>query len=158
MFTNSLTSTPTVTMRDTHRGNSHQKKGEKTTFFLSCGSGIRCLFDPGDPECYFRISDPGSQTHIAKRLVTIFWVKSTIILCEMAKKNFFTCSKIKNKIIFSFVIFGTPKKGWTTNFSPFSFVAVVWSGIRDRGSGMDENWIREKHPGSATLHFSQFPQ
>jgi hypothetical protein len=35
MFTNSRTSTPTVTMRDTHRGNSRLKKGEKerTTFF-----------------------------------------------------------------------------------------------------------------------------
>jgi hypothetical protein len=36
----------------------------------------------------------------------------------------------------------------TTNFfSPLSFVAVFGSGIRD-GPG-----IRDKHPGSATLHY-----
>jgi hypothetical protein len=33
-----------------------------------------------------------------------------------------------------------------TNFFPFSFVAVVGSGIRDPGSG-----IQDKHPRSATL-------
>jgi len=50
-----------------------------------CGSGIRCLFDPEirnkffpDPES--RISDPGSQTHIFESLVTIYLVKSSIIL------------------------------------------------------------------------------
>ncbi len=45
----------------------------------------------------------------------------------------------------------------TTNFfSPFSFVAVFGSGIRDPGSGMGKNQdpgsqIWDKHPGSATL-------
>jgi hypothetical protein len=39
------------------------------------GSGIRCLLTPGSP-----ISDPGSQTYIFESLVTIFWVKSFIIL------------------------------------------------------------------------------
>ncbi len=38
--------------------------------FLTPGSGIRNRFFP----------DPGSQTHIFESLVTIFWVKSSIIL------------------------------------------------------------------------------
>jgi hypothetical protein len=29
---------------------------------------------------FFRISDPGSQIHIFESLLTIFWVKSSIIL------------------------------------------------------------------------------
>jgi hypothetical protein len=49
------------------------------------GSGIRCLFDPWIRNRFFqdpgsRISDPGSQTHTFESLVTIFWVKSSIIL------------------------------------------------------------------------------
>jgi hypothetical protein len=48
-----------------------------------------------------RISDPGSQAHIFKSLVTIFWVKSTKILGELAKKNFIYL--FKNKIIPNFV-------------------------------------------------------
>jgi hypothetical protein len=45
--------------------------------FLTPGSGIRNRFfpDPGS-----RIPDPGSQTHIFESLVTIFWVKNSIIL------------------------------------------------------------------------------
>ncbi len=48
-------------------------------------SGIRCLFDPWirDPEWVFsgsRISDPGSQDHILKSFLTIFLIKSSIIL------------------------------------------------------------------------------
>jgi hypothetical protein len=38
--------------------------------FLTPGSGIRNRF----------FSDPGSQTHIFERLVTLFWVKSSLIL------------------------------------------------------------------------------
>ncbi len=38
--------------------------------FLTPGSGIRNRFFP----------DPGSQTHIFESLMTIFWVKSSIIL------------------------------------------------------------------------------
>jgi hypothetical protein len=41
------------------------------------GSGIRKGFFP-DPG--YRIPGPGSQTHIFESLVTIFWVKSSIIL------------------------------------------------------------------------------
>jgi hypothetical protein len=49
------------------------------------GSGIRCLFDPwirdpGSGIGFFRISDPGSQNHIFESLVTIFCIKSSIIL------------------------------------------------------------------------------
>jgi hypothetical protein len=40
--------------------------------FLTPGSGI------GFSES--RISDPGSQTYIFESLVTIFWVKSSIVL------------------------------------------------------------------------------
>jgi hypothetical protein len=43
--------------------------------FLTPGSNIRNNFFSGS-----RISDPGSQTHIFESLVTIFWVKSSIIL------------------------------------------------------------------------------
>jgi hypothetical protein len=38
--------------------------------FLTPGSGIRNRFFP----------DPGSQTHTFESLVTVFWVKSSIIL------------------------------------------------------------------------------
>jgi hypothetical protein len=51
------------------------------------------------------------------------------------------------------------KKGMTTKFfSPFSFIVVFGSGIRDPRSGIREgknqdpgSRIRDKHPGSATL-------
>ncbi len=39
------------------------------------GSGIRNRFFSGS-----RISDPGSLTHIFEGLVTIFWVKTSLIL------------------------------------------------------------------------------
>jgi hypothetical protein len=52
--------------------------------FLTPGSGIR---DPGSgigffriPDLGSRISDPGSQDHIFKSFLTIFLVKSSIIL------------------------------------------------------------------------------
>ncbi len=91
--------------------------------FQSCGSGsgIRCLFDPwirisdpgsriSDPgsripdlgsripDLGSRISDPGSQTHIFESLVTIFWVKSSIILQEIGPDFFLQHS---NKIMFN---------------------------------------------------------
>ncbi len=53
----------------------------------------------------------------------------------------------RNKIIFNFVIFVASKKLERQIFSSSSFVAVVVSGIRDPGSGMDKS----KDPGSATL-------
>ncbi len=62
--------------------------------FLTPGSGIRNRFfpDPGS-----RIPDLGSQTHIFESLVTIFWVKSSIILRKF--QNF------RTKIIWNFVKF-----------------------------------------------------
>ena len=43
--------------------------------FLTPGSGIRNVFFSGS-----RIPDPGSQDHILKSFLTIFLVKSSIIL------------------------------------------------------------------------------
>ncbi len=75
---------------------------------------IRCLFwsprpgiwDPGSGICFF--PDPRSQIHIFGSLVIIFWVKSTIVLIDLAQNCIFTCSK--NKIIFNFVMFVATKK------------------------------------------------
>ncbi len=53
--------------------------------------------DPGSriPDLGSRISDPGSQTHIFESLVTIFGVKSCIVLRKLAQIFFFSISKIK---------------------------------------------------------------
>ncbi len=67
--------------------------------------------------------------------MTIFGVKSTIILCKLAQ--FFLPFQKYNNLIFCDIC--GYKKGRTTNFSPFSFVAVVGCGIRDPGSWMDKN-------------------
>jgi hypothetical protein len=53
--------------------------------FLTPGSGIRNRFFP----------NPGSQIHIFESLVTIFWVKSSIILWKLAPIFFFSTSKLK---------------------------------------------------------------
>ncbi len=48
-----------------------------------------CAFltlDPGSGIGFFRIPDPGNQTHIFDSLMTNFWVKSTIILSVLVKK------------------------------------------------------------------------
>jgi hypothetical protein len=42
----------------------------------------------------FLTPDPGSQTHIFESLVTIFWVKSSIILRKLAQIFVFTTSKL----------------------------------------------------------------
>jgi hypothetical protein len=101
--------------------------------FADPGSGH---LTPGSEIDFFRILDPGSQTHIFESLMTIFWVESSIILCKLTQIFF---SQFKINIIFSFVIFGATKTGRTTHFCHPSLVAVFGSGIRD------------KHPGSATL-------
>ena len=80
---------------------------------------IRGLFDPwirdpGSGIGFFRIPDPGSQTHIFESLVTIFWEKS---------KNF--------------VKFKATKKGMTTNFFTPLFCSCFW--IRDPRSGIGKN-------------------
>ncbi len=51
------------------------------------GSGIRNGF--------FRIPDTRSQSHIFESIVTIFWVKSSIILWKLAQIFFFSTSKLK---------------------------------------------------------------
>jgi hypothetical protein len=61
--------------------------------------------------------DPGSPTHTLGSLVSSFWVKSTKILCQLAKQNYFQSREIC----------GYTKKvtGKTTNsfFLPFVVVA-----------------------------------
>ncbi len=111
-----------------------------------CGSGIRCLFDPGIRNRFF--PDPGSQIHIFESLVTIFWVKSSIILWKLAEIFFFS-----TKIICNFVKFVATWKVMTTNFfSPLSFVAVFGSGMgknQDPGSGINipdpQHWYTGYH-------------
>ncbi len=60
-------------------------------------SGIRCLFDPGIRDRFFRISDPGSRipNPYFWELSAIFWVKSSIILWKVVQIFFFNSSKIK---------------------------------------------------------------
>ncbi len=100
--------------------------------FLTPGSGTRNRFFP----------DPGSQTHTFESLVTIFWLKSSIILWKLAQIFFFSASKLKyTTILWNLWLH---KKVWHQIFSPHSFVAVFGSGIRDPGSGMGKN----QDPGS----------
>ena len=115
-----------------------------------CGSGSGAFLTPGSGNRNGFFPNPGSQTHIFESLLTIFWVKSSIILFKKFLQHF------KNKIIFNFVKFVATKKGMTTNFfAPLSFVLSLdpgseiqdprsgfrdpVSGIRDPGSGMDKN-------------------
>jgi hypothetical protein len=123
------------------------------------GSRIRCLFDPWiqDPDSgigFFPIldSDLGSRLPDLKpifcELNDNFLGKKFYNFLQIGPKFFLRLLKIK--IIFNFVIFVATKKGRTRNFSsPFSFVAVFGSEIRD--PGWKKIMIRDKHPGSATL-------
>ncbi len=95
------------------------------------------LFLPGIRNRFFRIPDTGSQTHIFNSLMTNFWVKSTINLSVLAKKKFFTYSKIK--LLQFYGICGY--NGRTTTKFPSPLLVLL-----DPGSE-----IRNKHPGSATL-------
>jgi hypothetical protein len=56
----------------------------------------------------------------------------------------------KDKNVYSFMIFMATENGRTKKFSPFSFGAVVGSGVP-----MDKIRIRDKHPGSATQNTAQ---
>ncbi len=84
--------------------------------------------------------------------VAIFWVKNTgtivVVLSELAKKNFFTCSKIIFFLILGYLCL--QKKVGQQIFSPSTSVAVAGSGIRDAWKSGSE--IQDKHQGSATLH------
>jgi hypothetical protein len=92
---------------------------------LTLGSGIRNRFFEG--------------------LVTIFWVKTSIILGKLSQ-NFFL-QHIKNKIVLSFVKFVATKNGLTQKI----FHRCLLLLFLDPGSGMGKNQdpgIRDKHPGS----------
>jgi hypothetical protein len=109
--------------------------GPKTTpTFLNPGNW--CLFDPGSGKAFFRIPDPGSQTHIFGSSVTNLWVKSTIIPSVLAKKFLYM---FKYKSMYKFMMFVATKNKRTKTFFPSSFGAVVGSGIRDPGSGRKRN-------------------
>ncbi len=69
------------------------------------GSGA--FLTPGSGISFFRIPDLRSQTHMFESLVTIFWVESSIILCNW--HNFILC-QFKIKTIFNFVIIVATKK------------------------------------------------
>ncbi len=121
-----------------------------------CGSGSgirdRVLFDPWirDPEYVFsgsRISDPGSQDHIFKSFLTIFLVKSSIVLWKLAQILFL--QHFKAKIIYNFVKSLATKRYENYFFFTSLFCCCFWirdprSGIRDLGSGMGKN----QDPGS----------
>jgi hypothetical protein len=76
--------------------------------------------------------------------------------------NFSSAYQKLNTVIFNFVKFVATKKGMTTNFFHPSLLLLFLdpgSGIRDPGSGMGKNkdtgsGIGDKHPESATLHFT----
>jgi hypothetical protein len=86
--------------------------------------------DPG-PGAFFTL-DPRSRIPDPKPIFLIatnFWIQVLpIILSASATKIFFTCSKIKFLRIYD--IYGY-KKGRTKKFFPYSFGAVVGSGIQD---------------------------
>jgi hypothetical protein len=88
--------------------------------FLIPGSGI--------PNMFF--SDPGSRlpNPYFESLLPSFGGKSSSILCKLAQ--------IFYKTVLKFVIFVAAKKVGQQIFFPFSFAAVVGSGIRDPRSGI----------------------
>jgi hypothetical protein len=85
------------------------------------GSGIRIFF--------FRIPDIGSEIHIFESLVTIYWVKSIMILGELPQ--IFVLYLFKNKIIFNLVMIfvATKKVGKQHIFFLLLFCCCRW--IRD---------------------------
>jgi hypothetical protein len=99
-------------------GSTSQRYGSGSgSFYHQCcgpGSGIRdpglgpfWPLDPGSgiglfriPDLGSRISGPGSQTRIFESLVTTFWVKSSIILWNLAQIFFLSSSKIRKNSYF----------------------------------------------------------
>jgi hypothetical protein len=83
--------------------------------------------------------------------------KNTLLkFCENYPKFF--SLPVRKKHNFQFCGICVYKKGRTTIFSPFSFVAVVGCWIRDprfRDPGWIKTRVRDKHPGSATLQFEK---
>jgi hypothetical protein len=93
--------------------------------------------DPGSGIGFFRIPDLGSRIPNS-----YFWELSDNFLGKKyynslkIDPNFFL-QHFKSKIIQFCEIYGSKKKGMTTNFfSPLSFIAVFGSGIRDPRSGI----------------------
>jgi hypothetical protein len=80
--------------------------------------------DPG--KFFFRIPDLGSQTRIFESSVTVFLVKSIIILFLYL---------FKNKIIFNYVKFEATNKGRATKFFPLPLLLL----LLDSGSGYGKN-------------------
>ncbi len=99
-------------------------------------SGIRCIFDPW-------IQNPGSGIgffripHIFESLMTIFWVKSSIILWKLGQIFFFSLSKIRYfKILWNLWL---QIKVWQQTFIHASLLLLFLdprSRIQDSGSGM----------------------
>ncbi len=100
---------------------------------------------------FFRIPDLSSQTHIFESLVTVFWVKSSIILWKLAQIFFFGIPKVKKfSILWNLWL---QNKVWQQNFFHPSLLLLFLDpgfGIWDPRSG-----IRDKHPRSATLLLSR---
>jgi hypothetical protein len=100
------------------------------------GSGIWCFFDPGIRNSF--TLDPGSQTHIFESLVTVFLIKSSIIL--KIGPEFFL-QHFKDKIIFNYVKFGLQKRSDSDNKF---FFTLLFCCCLDLGSGMG----KKQDPGS----------
>ncbi len=121
--------------------------------YQCCGSGIRCLFDPGPGSGIDFFPDPGSRIpDLRSRIPNPYFLElSDKFLCKKFYNSLKTgpnfLQHLKKKIIFNFVKFVATKKGLITNFFTPLFCCCFW--IRD------PEWvkirIRDKHPGSATL-------
>jgi hypothetical protein len=96
--------------------------------FFTLGSGNQNRFFPDFGSW---TPDPGTQTHIVESLVTIVWIKSSIILWKLAQIFFFSISKIK-KISIMWNLW-LQKKVWKNFFFTPLFCFCFW--IRDPRSG-----------------------
>jgi hypothetical protein len=90
--------------------------------------GSDAFLTPGSGIGFFRISDPGSQTHIFESFVTIFLCKKFYNSLKIGPTFFLQL--FKNKIIYNFMKFVATKEGMTSIFfSSLSFVLVFGSGM-----------------------------
>ncbi len=101
------------------------------SMYQCCWSGIRWHFYSWIGDRFFS----GSHTYICESLVTVFWAKSTIIICVTYSLTLSCRYLFKNKIMFNFVIFVATKKSKTTIFS-FLICCCCW--IRDPRSRMEK--------------------
>jgi hypothetical protein len=108
------------------------------------GSGIRSLLtpDPGSEIGFFQIPDIGSQTYIFESLVTIFGVKSSIILCKFAQ---IISSPVQKSNNFQFCDIC----GYKNRYDIHPSLLLL---LLNLGSEMDKKRIQD--PGSATLRES----